>query len=133
MILDLQRRFCFIHIPRTGGRLITHVLRPLLTTDGFYGGGPARHIPARAVPTQLGLTIDQFNGLWRFTVYRPLAEVKRSFLNVITRDAETVRANGDGWILCPRWREVVRVGLSDPTEALTHLWHINGWPDEESA
>jgi len=132
MILDLKHKFCFIHIPRTGGKLITHLLKPLLTMDGFFGGGCLRHIPAKHIPVKLCLPQEIYDILWKFTIYRPVNEVKESMVRLVEYDLNTYKKKRDSVVFAGHWKRVLDTADTEGYDkAIELIWDYGCWPHEE--
>ena len=70
MILDMIKKFCFIHIPRTAGVSITRTLREAcLESDIYYHHN--RHITAQSLKTSLMRNQEKtWNSLFKFAIIR---------------------------------------------------------------
>lgn len=83
-------RFCFIHIPRTGGNSITKALAiscignhdVLIATGPKILGPWKRHIPAFT----LQKVIKDWNKIYKFAIYRPKEEIIKSEQALFNRD-----------------------------------------------
>ncbi len=77
MIVDHERKYIFIHIPKTGGTAITETLIPHLSAGSIGGDGPHKflhyHAPAREA-------IDAFKELcWDWHKYTSVTVIRNPF------------------------------------------------------
>lgn len=110
MILDLQRGFCDIHIPRCAGISRARALLQFLSMHSIVDL-VERHWPASRVIRRIGRT--RWEGLYRFAVIRDYKSIIQSDWRLTLQSAAVLATAGDRFV--GPWRERVERAHRDPS------------------
>jgi len=112
MLLDLHKKFCEIHIPRTGGVARAIALKPWLSAHCRIDLID-RHWTAQEIREQIGA--DLWDTLYRYAVLRDPREVISSDYRLTLADVHHMRHHGAEFT--GLWRRKVNLLASDPSFA----------------
>jgi len=120
MIVDVQKRFVFVHIPRTAGISVCMSLKPYVSSSVIFDTWIGRHRTAAEIKRLIGPVWDE---CFRFCIWRPVSEITESFHRLVTQ-AWAMREH----IRDPLWLEFV-----SRTHELSadELWASIGWPSDD--
>lgn len=120
MIVDVQNRFVFIHIPRTAGISISMSLKPHVSASAIIDTWIGRHMTAAQIKSMIGALWDQ---CFRFCIWRPVDEIKTSFHRLVAQ----------AWARRDHIRDPLWLNFVSQNHDLSadQLWTSIGWPSDE--